>query len=287
MNETESSAPAAEVTPESAPSPKKVISRQRAAAIHLLISAVIFSGVIVPLLIMWYPPPLFFADGGWEVVKIAFGVDIVIGPLLTLLVFKSGKKGLKFDLSAIALMQFGALAWGVHLMQQQHPLFLAFAEDRFGTVTRAQVGESKRPLDELLKLGDDRPVRVLVKLPDDEKEAMKVKMARLGEAKSIFSLADRYEALTPANYQYVYGQSMQMDAFLEKRPQYREAYDAFMRKAGTDAGNLAFFPLMCRYNSVILVLRRSDNAIAGSLDIPPPDYALFTKSWSQRKSGEK
>jgi hypothetical protein len=41
------------------------------------------------------------------------GIDIVVGPLLTLIVFKAGKKGLKFDLALIALAQAAFLAYGV------------------------------------------------------------------------------------------------------------------------------------------------------------------------------
>jgi hypothetical protein len=254
------------------------MSRERAALLHFLISVAVFSAVIIPLLLLWYPPPLFFADGGWNVIQIAVGVDIVVGPMLTLVVFKSGKKGLKFDLSVIALLQFAALAWGVHLMYQERPVFLVFADDRFGTVTTNQISASGRPLDELQKLGNDHPPRVLVKLPDDPKEVMAIKMAQLKEGTSVFRLAERYEAMTAENLAYVYAQSIDMEAFLAKRPQYREAYDAFMQKGGLAAKDVAFIPLMCRYDNLIIAINRSDHSIAGSLNIPPPDYNLFAQS---------
>jgi hypothetical protein len=282
---TEITAPAAPA--DSVPPAKPAMSRARAALLHLLLSVGIFSAVIIPLLMLWFPPPLFFADGGWAVIQIAVGVDIVIGPLLTLIVFKSGKKSLKFDLSVIALLQFCALAWGVHLMYREHPLFLAFADDRFGTVTGSQIDDSTRPLDVLLKLGNDNPVRVLVKMPDDAKEARAVKMTQLALAKSVFTMADRYEAMTPQNYQFIYRHALDMEAFLKARPKYRAAYDEFMQKAGAGAKDLAFFPLMCRYQNVLLVLHQTDNSYAGSLDVRPPDYALFDRTWSQTKSGEK
>ena len=257
---------------------KAGMSRERAALLHFLISVAVFSAVIVPLLLLWYPPPLFFADGGWDVIQIAVGVDIVVGPLLTLVVFKSGKKGLKFDLSFIAILQFAALAWGVHLMYTQRPVFLVFAEDRFGTVTENQISASGRPLDELLKLGNDNPVRVFLRMPEDPKESMKIKMERLKEGTSIFRLAERYEAMTPENLAFMYAQAMDMESFLAKRPQHRAAYDDFMRGSKLEAKDLAFIPLMCRYNNVIVVLRRSDNSVAGSLDVQPPDYNLFAQS---------
>jgi hypothetical protein len=249
---------------------KPGMSRQRAAGIHFLISVIIFAAVIVPLLMMWYPPPLFFADGGWTVIQIAGCVDVVIGPLLTLIVFNPGKKNLKLDLAVIALLQFAALAWGVHLMVQERPLFLAYAEGRFGTVARSQIADSKRPLEELLALGHDNPVRVLVRLPADPVQVTAVRQAQSRNGKSLFSLADNYEAMTPQNYQVVYSQSLDMAQWLKRHPEVKPDYDAFIQKSGIDAKDLAVVPLICRYKLVLLVLRRSDNSIAGSLDIPQP-----------------
>jgi hypothetical protein len=266
------------------PAAKAPLTRQRAALLHFLISVVVFSAVIVPLLIMWYPPPLFFADGGWNVIQIAAGVDVFLGPMLTLVVFKHGKKGLKVDLTVIALLQIAALAWGVHLMYQERPLFLAFAGDRFGAVTEGQIDSSKRPLEELLKLGGDNPVRVMVKLPDDPIEAMQLRMAQLARGNSLFSAADHYEAMTPDNLRIVYGKSVDVQALLQANPQYQSDYDALIRKTGLAAGDLAFLPLMARYHNVIVVLRRADGSMAGSLNIPPPTNLLRAKS---QKTGEK
>ena len=40
-----------------------------------------------------------------------FLVDVVLGPGLTLMVFKPGKPGLKFDMAAIVVLQMVALSW--------------------------------------------------------------------------------------------------------------------------------------------------------------------------------
>jgi len=248
--------------------PKPGMSRQRAAGIHFMISIIVFAAVILPLLIMWYPPPLFFADGGWKVIQIAGCVDIVIGPLLTMIVFKPGKKHLKLDLAVIGLLQFAALAWGVHLMYQERPLFLAYAEGRFGTVSRSQVTDSKRPLEELLALGNDNPVRVLVRLPTDPAQLRAVRSAQALNGRSLFSIADNYEAMTPQTYQKVYSEAIDMGNWLKRHPEVKADYDAFMQKTGTDPKEYAFVPLICRYETVLLILRRSDNSIAGSLSVP-------------------
>ncbi len=110
------------------------MSRWRASAIHLLISVCIFSVFLCLTYFVWYPQPLFDAIGTWGLLQILTGVDVVLGPLLTLVLFKSGKKGLKFDLSVVALMQTAALAYGVYVVWIARPAFVVFAVDRFEVV---------------------------------------------------------------------------------------------------------------------------------------------------------
>ena len=67
------------------------------------------------------------------------GAHLALGPLLTLIAFKSGKPSLKFDLSCIVLLQLGALLYGGTLFHQQRPAFVVFGVDRFTTIPAAEV----------------------------------------------------------------------------------------------------------------------------------------------------
>ena len=91
---------------------KRRLTRWHASGAHLLISAAIAAAVLTLMLTVWYPPPLFEAAGGNDLALILIGVDVVIGPLLTLIVFKPGKRGLRFDLAAIAVFQLAAARAG-------------------------------------------------------------------------------------------------------------------------------------------------------------------------------
>jgi hypothetical protein len=117
----------------------KAFSRWRAAGTHLLICVAIAAAVITLMLGVWYPGPLFEAAGGSGLLYILVGVDVVIGPLITLVVFKSGKRGMKFDLAAIGLMQLAALAYGVHIVLLVRPAFIVFIKDRFEMATAADL----------------------------------------------------------------------------------------------------------------------------------------------------
>jgi len=115
------------------------MSRWKAAAIHLAISGSIGVVVAALLLLVWYPPPYFHAAGADELVLLLVGVDLVVGPLLTLILFRLGKPGLAFDLTVIALLQIGALVYGLSVVLRSRPVFLVGAVDRIALVSASDI----------------------------------------------------------------------------------------------------------------------------------------------------
>jgi len=108
--------------------------RIKAFALHLLISAAI--GVLSLLLIfmVWYPAPLYTALGVTHVFLMLLAIDVCLGPALTLLIYKEGKKSLKFDLAVIAALQLSALVYGLWSVAEGRPAWLVFNADRFDAV---------------------------------------------------------------------------------------------------------------------------------------------------------
>ena len=115
------------------------ISRGRAFLTHLLSSAVIVGAVCVLVFSVWYPHPYFRISGAWNPLRVLIGVDLVLGPLLTLLLFKPGKKGLWFDLCVIVILQLAALVYGVTVIYSERPYFNVFVVDRFTVLARSEV----------------------------------------------------------------------------------------------------------------------------------------------------
>src|SRR5258708_3551429 len=68
------------------------MSRWQAAGIHLGISALIAAVVLVVLYLVWYPSPYFTAMGGDQFALLVVGVDVVIGPLITLIIYRANKE---------------------------------------------------------------------------------------------------------------------------------------------------------------------------------------------------
>ena len=106
------------------------MTRWKAAGIHLSISLIIGIAAFCLLYFVYYPQPYFEPAGAGKLVMMLLGVDVILGPLLTLVVFKSGKKSLNFDLSVIATAQIAALVYGLHVMWVSRPVFIVAAVDR-------------------------------------------------------------------------------------------------------------------------------------------------------------
>ena len=145
------------------------MSRIKAALMHLLISIFVFSIFLSFVYFIWYHYPFNVTEGVGDIVYLMAGIDIVLGPLLTLVVFKAGKKGLKFDLSLIALVQVGALIYGGHVIYSERPAWLVFAKDRFEVVGLVEIDVSKIQDKNLLVGIFDRPKKVYAELPTGEK----------------------------------------------------------------------------------------------------------------------
>lgn len=146
------------------------MSRWKAASIHLSLSIAL--GLVVGALLfgVWYPPPYFHAVGADMLVLLLVGVDVVLGPLLTLVVFKAGKRGLKLDLAIIAIVQSVALVYGLSVVLKSRPVFLVAAVDRFVLVSArdldpADLAKGGRPEFRTLSLTGPRTVGA--KPPDD------------------------------------------------------------------------------------------------------------------------
>jgi hypothetical protein len=108
--------------------------RTRAFFVHLSISAAVVAVALGLIFGLWYRPPFSYVQDVYGVAATLIGVDLIIGPLLTFILYKPGKKGLKFDLAMVALMQVAALAYGMKVCVESRPVYAVYNEGRFSTV---------------------------------------------------------------------------------------------------------------------------------------------------------
>ncbi len=119
----------------------------RCAALHLLLSAFAVSCVGLLVFKGWYHYPWYDLLGVADIFWIVAAVDVVCGPLLTLILCAphKGRKELIADLSMIALIQVMALSYGVWSVYSARPVVLSFEVDRFAVITANEIQKEMLP----------------------------------------------------------------------------------------------------------------------------------------------
>lgn len=241
------------------------MTRYKAYLIHLGISTVIFAVLAGLIVFVWYPPPFFANDGGWQGIRIVVLVDMVLGPGLTLLVFKPGKPGLKFDLSMIALAQTAALIWGVWAIYDQRPVLVTFADDTFYTMTRGQVAEAGGQAPQVLAQATTLPAFAYVRLPANAQERIALSLAKMRAGVPMYMIGEHFEPMDASNLDGVLAASLDVQQRAHKNPELQAALQKLLEREQTDAESLAYLLLDGRYGASILVLRREDGRVVDTL----------------------
>jgi len=207
----------------------------------LLLSAAIAATTVAFMLMVWYPWPLFEVAGGSRLLLILTGVDVTLGPLITLIVFKSGKKGMKFDLTCIALAQIAALAYGIHTMYLARPVYIAFTVDAFDLVTAKDLDPQdleRATLPEFKHLPLGRPQYIGVAGPKDAEGKTKL-VEMLMKGKDLHMLPQYYvpyakEAQDALNH------AKSLDALSKRAP---DILGDYLSASGRSESTVRYLPL--------------------------------------------
>jgi hypothetical protein len=234
---------------------KKSMSRWRAAGIHLLISAGIAASVLALMIGVWYGPTLFQAMGGAGLALILIGVDVVLGPALTLVVFRSGKRGLKLDLAAIALFQLVALLYGCYVVSLARPAFIVFVKDQFQVATVAeleaqQLAEAKYP--EYRKPSWSGPVLVYGDWPKDFQEQQTLMFA--GLAGVDLQHFPKYYAPYEQGREQILARALPLASVHKTDPEAAKVIDEWVARSGVDTQNLRYLRLRGRIAWVAVLI---------------------------------
>lgn len=104
-------------------------SRFYAMGLHGLFSLVLLFIALFFVFRLWYPTPLDKAMGVTQVFWVILAIDLILGPLLTFVIFNPKKKELKWDLLFIVLIQVLAYLYGLHAVAQGRPVWQVFVVD--------------------------------------------------------------------------------------------------------------------------------------------------------------
>ena len=254
-------------TPRLADTPFPLREKLLATSAHLLMSAAAVGALLYLAIFVWYPDFLFETDGGWQGLRIVVLVDLVLGPLLTFVVFKRGKKGLMTDLGCIGLLQFAALFGGAWVVYAERPLALVLHEGRLFSVTVSDYESVGEPVPDMRGLTEHAPHRAVLLPPDDPNVQSPIRTDYLGRKQFIYThvpwmrpLAQHPDLLAAAAVPYT-------ELAAREAEEDVEIVDAWLSARGLTRETAYFVPYSSRFSLVFLGVRRADGALLGALDL--------------------
>ncbi|WP_129780023.1 TfpX/TfpZ family type IV pilin accessory protein [Peristeroidobacter soli] len=105
----------------------------RALSLHFLVTAAMAALAAAVIFLVWFPDPFQQMLGGTRLFLLISGIDLVLGPLSSLIVYNSKKtrRALIFDYTVIGIVQLAAFGYGVMSIADARPAYVAFAKDAF------------------------------------------------------------------------------------------------------------------------------------------------------------
>ncbi len=256
------------------------ISRRKAFFIHLTISAAIAASVIALMMLLWYKPPFFSALGGKHILLILLGVDVTLGPLITLIIFNPLKrrKALTFDLSVIAGLQTTALLFGLSVLFQARPVFVVFSKGSFDLITanmlsEQDIAQAKYPAYRSLPLAG--PVYAYSEMPADIKERNELVFSALSGGKDLPQYPQFY---MPYNeHGQAEGRAAKPIAeLIQQNPGLAAKIDRSVQASGRPASDIGYVPLRAKYQDQAVLLGKDDGKVLALLDVDPwPASTMF------------
>ena len=243
------------------------MSRYLAAFYHLLISLVVFVFLAYLVLYVWYPGFFYTIDGGWEGMRIIIGVDLVLGPLLTLIVFKAGKRGLKFDLTAIGVFQSVCLLAGTFIVYSERPLFFIYYDEHFYSASADTYTRYQQTTPDPRYFSTNTPAMVVSTVPDDPIEEADFREQLHKRRLPIWAYDRSYSPIEPY-FDTVLTQSYDLTE-LRGRDTENEL-EVWLQKHGGTAEDYAFYPVHSRYNDPFVAIRIATKEFVAIVDIPAP-----------------
>jgi hypothetical protein len=260
----------AELMPSMAPaSSLRALNRWKAFAIHLAISVLMAALVVTLVMVLWYPGPYFAAMGGATLLRLLIGVDVVLGPLITLIIFDTRKPNLKYDLAAIAVLQLAALAYGSYVMFEARPVYTVYIGGYFTTVSADSVNAASRdhavPAFKSLPL--DGPRVVGARKPTDPDEAFRIASGALSGGPDIVNLPHLFVPYAELAAEAA-NAAKPLSTLSKQGKEFADKVSDFA-KADATGRSLGYVPIKARNEDFAAILDRKTGEIVGYLAVKP------------------
>ncbi|MDP3858244.1 MAG: hypothetical protein Q8Q73_10855 [Stagnimonas sp.] len=251
-----------------------LFTKFKALGTHLGISGLLVAVALWLMLVRWLPTPLFHTDGGGIGLKLIVLVDLVLGPLLTFVVFDPAKsrRALGLDFTVIALVQLGAYGYGLHNVHAVRVQALAYYEGAFHTVTPAVLAEQVIEPGGWQPLGARAPYLVDTREPANDDEAGGVGSYALVSGLEPYQLHFLYRPYAEAARQH-WSRGWSLAALERQQPEVAAKARAWLQDRDLAAESVRFYRVEGYFENAALVIDAQGRWLGGfaaELPVLPP-----------------
>ncbi len=245
--------------------------RLRASSVHLAISASV--AILIALLVfkLWYPTPLSLASGVHDIFILILIVDIVLGPLITLIIFDPRKKELRRDLAIVAIVQISALLYGLHTVYTARPVYMVFVKDRFELVFANDL--SDKAITEALQ-SDYRslpiwgPQLVAARLPESPQEINEIMFSAISGGPDLQHFP-KYYAPYPEFKNEIINRLQPLKRLASLNTNKANSVDSLIRKYSSNQKSAGFLPLKGKTRDLVVVVEQTTGKVLETVDLSP------------------
>ena len=229
----------------------------RAAGFHALCSVMV--GLLTACIVfgVWFPFPYRELAGGRELFLLVVAVDVVCGPLLTMVIFNPEKPRIELwrDLGLVALIQIGALGFGLHTVWQARPLFLVQEIDRFKVIAEPVLDEAAvTALPAALQPHWwKKPMPVAIREPNDIKERNKVMFESVQGGRDYAERAEFYLPYEGKAALQSLKRAKPLQIFLEKYPDQQGAAQKLALEKSMNLNEWFYLPVIARQDWIAVL----------------------------------
>ena len=245
------------------------ISKLQAFLIHLTGSALVVGTLCAVIFFVWYPAPYFAAKGASGVLLVLIGVDLILGPTLTLILFRPRKPGLVFDLSVILTIQLAALVYGTTALYQERPYYLVFAVDRLEILAYKDVDSSMIEYEELRRKPFIGPILAVASLPEGQDEFQRLLEETAFEGKPDIERRPEFWSPYANRSDDVIARARSLAELLERYPEARTEISKLTESLDAEIDDLAYIPLVGRETSFAFVIDAETATPIDIIDVDP------------------
>lgn len=239
-----------------------LITKLKATGVHFSLSLVVFIYLAYLIVYHWYPVPYFWFDGGWQGIRLVAAVDLVLGPLITFLIFdlRKSRRAILFDLVTIAVIQLGALTYGIYTTYTQRPVAIVMLDEFVVSAVEADYVGTLESLEQLREYSDARPPVIYAKMPDNQEELYDLYQRKVEEGIieraqiDLYRPKDEFKSALRA-IQFVFNQRLYDYGK-------RERFEAWLQEHGKSSDEVLIAPFQGRYGQAWLVFDLDANYLS-------------------------